>query len=817
MNDSKEESWTVYKASQYLPAVLSDPNKGKQLNFFTRTWGDAFVDKTIIEKSPFLPDISYTHFDQYLRKYGKRLKRHQRQNQLKEPDGLQGKHNFEVSTSQDKLKTIPCIYLQNNFNLNDPKIFSEVFENKSKSEHDVQEELSCYLDIVEEEIAKQVSQKSGAFFHAMTSHDTIMEQMGVACSEVRLLRAKVSKMDKCLTKDALRLLALARSKNNHRNLVGKLKLISTVLQTQPMLQLLLRSSDYVGALELISSTQKVLAKELAGITSLRNLPSELKEMSKFIDKMLNEEFEKYAATDLHRPLNCLEGVLEQERLISLVAGLLRQNNTQFLKTYENEALTAAQATLKQLMIEQLADAKVELNELKGSGEVTPLMDSTHWLKVLRLGSEALGKLIYRVKAVHDVIKETADISSGLAEASNISHTVEGFLSEDDHNKVVSKLKDLLISVCDYFNERLAALVSTQNDKSSIGTYEFAELSKIVEEFTNLCESICGKQSASLKAAFKIQASSYVQKFNNQRKTKLNRLLDADRWKSAEVPMEIQILVDKLAQGDVMKSLPGSPTEEQLSTKYLSKATPALKIGTQEYVIVGAVLILIRLIAEYCVCAYDLQFLSSTIGKHLAELLRTFNSRCSQLVLGAAAIQTAGLKTITSTNLALASRSLQLVLWTIPHIRNHFQTLSGDSFTGFDSVEKDIGHHIQQLESKILFIINNSIGNQLEKWEARPPAPSQQFRYISQQLTKLHEAVSSILPQEQVSDIYQEVHKNFKTRIRDQIIKLNILSDGGPKHGHVNTEVIFYIHTMKMLKVLPDKFLNDHAMDDIWER
>lgn len=38
------DRWTFYSASQNLPAVLNDPNKGKQSNFFTRTWGDAFTD-----------------------------------------------------------------------------------------------------------------------------------------------------------------------------------------------------------------------------------------------------------------------------------------------------------------------------------------------------------------------------------------------------------------------------------------------------------------------------------------------------------------------------------------------------------------------------------------------------------------------------------------------------------------------------------------------------------------------------------------------------------------------------------------------------
>jgi len=65
-------------------------------------------------------------------------------------------------------------------------------------------------------------------------------------------------------------------------------------------------------------------------------------------------------------------------------------------------------------------------------------------------------------------------------------------------------------------------------------------------------------------------------------------------------------------------------------------------------------------------------LSGTIGRQLAELLRHYNSRCCQLVLGAGAMEVAGLKTITSTILVLAARSLKLILWFMPFVKAHFQ-------------------------------------------------------------------------------------------------------------------------------------------------
>lgn len=152
-----------------------------------------------------------------------------------------------------------------------------------------------------------------------------------------------------------------------------------------------------------------------------------------------------------------------------------------------------------------------------------------------------------------MIKETAATSSGIETNSNIDQLSEKFLSLEDYNRVEIKLKDLLTSICDYCNERLASIISTQSDNQSVTACQINQLSLVVESFTEMCESICGRQSAALKAAFKIHAGNYIHKFHNQRKTKLTMLLDAERWKSAEVPNEIQVLVDKLALSKYLTS------------------------------------------------------------------------------------------------------------------------------------------------------------------------------------------------------------------------------------------------------------------------
>lgn len=66
-------NWITYSANQNLAAVLNDPNKGKQKDFFTKLWGIDFSEKTSgeISKHPYLPEINHSHFDHYLRKISK--------------------------------------------------------------------------------------------------------------------------------------------------------------------------------------------------------------------------------------------------------------------------------------------------------------------------------------------------------------------------------------------------------------------------------------------------------------------------------------------------------------------------------------------------------------------------------------------------------------------------------------------------------------------------------------------------------------------------------------------------------------------------
>ncbi|XP_043498627.1 vacuolar protein sorting-associated protein 54 [Polistes fuscatus] len=877
-------TWTVYSAIQNLSAVLNDPFKGKQNNFFTRTWGDSFVEKVDIPKSPYLPEVTMHHFEIYLKKFARRCRKHSRMNcsaiiRPTIPNELsQNFPNLRRIKSQDQsqfgLSNIPKIFLTPNLDLSQKENFEAVFpftkEGLLDKEYNVvshveqmQEKLSHYLDTVEVRIAEQVASKSQAFFNAMTSHDALMEQLSQTITVLKALRENIHQVDKYLVKNSLKVLQLERARTNRFLVYEKLKLMATVHQSQPMIQLLLSTPDYVAALDLISTTQEILLQELNGVHSFRHLSSQLTEMEKLVNKMLTTEFQKYATADLNRPLDEEDIVLDADKLVSIISGLLRQKHLRFVETYVFEAATTIRAIIKQRVIEALAASDCCSDQQAAALEVSGLSHAER-LTFLHNTIHSLTKLLVRVKAVHDVMRDTVDLSAGCMVDGTYDESIpDRLLTKSEHIRVTTALTNMLISLCYSCQESLGNMISaesfffkkhfpnekeksqneddntsesllnyTLNEKTfwlsdKATTTQVCQLANIVEEFTEVCEKLCGEQCSKLRSAFKAQALKFVQKFHTERKTRLTLLLESERWKQADVPPEFQSLVTYIYQEN---KFPPGPFKRDDDVKNDSTESFII-VGEERFAVVATVLMLMQMIHEYCRTSSELVTLSGTIGRQLAELLRHYNSRCCQLVLGAGAMQVAGLKTITSTILVLAARSLKLILWFMPNIKKHFQDLAErhpnrgvvgiPSASGgvalLDSVERDIKAHIREIEGKILTIVDNLLGGQISKWNARPPVPSKSFRNISSYLIKLHEAVSGILPPAEVESLYRTVNTSFKEKLREQLVKMNIVNNGGPQHGVVTLELTFYLEALRKLKVLPNEELNDNWMNDIWTR
>ncbi|XP_022814809.1 vacuolar protein sorting-associated protein 54 isoform X1 [Spodoptera litura] len=803
IKDSNDD-WTFYSSSQNLPAVLNDPNRGKQSNFFTKTWGDSFVEKVDIYPSPYLPEITLAHFESYCKRVAKKYRRHCR---LKESVPVKNKTPVVENVCE-----VPNIFYEQSLPLNNPEVFSQVFPSLCNSEEpsiairSLQETLSTYLDVIEMKISKQVAQKSDAFFHAMLSHDTIMEQMARAVNTVRKTRQNITHVKGNLTECPLKLASLTRINHNLNDVHDLLKLMGTVQQTQPMIQLLLSTSDYVAALDLISSTQKVLSTRLSGIQAFRHLSPQLTEMKRLIHKMLSNEFLRFIVTDLNRTPKDETEIPEREKIVSIVSGILRLKELDFIDTFKIEAMTSIQATIKQSVIEIISerDGNTEI-VLRGSNADNMWLLCNEGITFLQKVTPNLIILFKRILSLHNLILEITQMDDVTGNDS------EDVWSSEELVAVEEKLKKMIGSLSDYCNERCANLIVTKTDKDYVFSdmSQLSTLSKLIENFCDECEEITGHCSNAMKLALRSYAMKYIQCLHAERRTQLTSALNTERWKAADVPCELQSAINIIYEsGEIPSAVQydsGKP-----DGKYLL-------INKESYAVVATVQLLIKILLEYCDATKQSPVIVQYLVHCMLELIRLFNSRCCQLVLGAGAIQSAGLKTISTSNLALVSRSLQVVMWFLPKIRGLLEKQHSKdlSLNGFSNIESDIVSHKQEIENKICLIVSNMLASQLNGWDAKPPVPSQTFRNISKHLVKLHEALIDIFPNEQIRAVYKRVHDNFKDKLREQLVKMNIVANGSPQHGVVTSELTFYLQTLKTLRVINDNDAEDNILYDIW--
>ena len=185
--------------------------------------------------------------------------------------------------------------------------------------------------------------------------------------------------------------------------------------------------------------------------------------------------------------------------------------------------------------------------------------------------------------------------------------------------------------------------------------------------------------------------------------------------------------------------------------------------------------------------------------NVVEIMKNFNSRTCQLILGAGAIQLVGLKTISVRNLALASRSLQLVVRFVPAIRKEFADLlptdKQQMLRHFDHVSKDYTDHIQEIDNKLLLIMDNHLIGSLNEWRVEGKTPTVAFQNIIKQIGKFYQGYSAIMPAEVTTAMLHRIHANFKLYFKQHLQARGITPHDAVTYGLVLPWLLVYLRAI----------------------
>lgn len=228
---------------------------------------------------------------------------------------------------------------------------------------------------------------------------------------------------------------------------------------------------------------------------------------------------------------------------------------------------------------------------------------------------------------------------------------------------------------------------------------------------------------------------------------------------------------------------------QAGKKFESKvknSSDFITINGESYVIFSTVMVLVKLMTEYCQFCVDMPHLSFDVMTRLVEIFKIFNSKTYQMILGVGAVQIGLLRIITFKTLAITLRCLELVLFFLPMLKEFYKKKLGEKQTNsdkqFNQLMKDYNDHRTELTNKLVFMIDDNFREFLIQYEVIAPVPSQCFRSICQQISRVHEIVNEVLGSASVIQLFTHIHSKFKNRLGMRLHELGVTNDGGPQHA-----------------------------------
>lgn len=189
-------------------------------------------------------------------------------------------------------------------------------------------------------------------------------------------------------------------------------------------------------------------------------------------------------------------------------------------------------------------------------------------------------------------------------------------------------------------------------------------------------------------------------------------------------------------------------------------------------------------------AYFQQSLATNAVTKVVELLRLFNTRTTNLVLGAGAIHSAArLKSINAKHLSYVTQCLGMIISLLPHIRAALiaqlpakqHTLLAD----LDSIKNEFKDHNEKVLNKFVSIIGGIVEHGLApriasvdfderaKSEGESKEDVKCFVFldgISSSTRKLHHVLNALLPPDHLQDVFSRIFAHLDEQIPSLFVK-----------------------------------------------
>lgn len=188
------------------------------------------------------------------------------------------------------LSTIPSVYFELDFHLENPRIFDVVSERAeiarktepepSATNGDVlpprkslasnailQEKLSWYLDTVEVHLVASISNASASFFAALSSLKALQQEAGESVRRIQELRADLAALNKDMAQGGLEISRLQQKRRNIGTLVRAVRQLELVVQQAMRCEDLADDGHYDAASDLLGELEHLVSGQSKGVNN----------------------------------------------------------------------------------------------------------------------------------------------------------------------------------------------------------------------------------------------------------------------------------------------------------------------------------------------------------------------------------------------------------------------------------------------------------------------------------------------------------------------------------------------------------------------
>ncbi|SNX83862.1 uncharacterized protein MEPE_02570 [Melanopsichium pennsylvanicum] len=379
----------------------------------------------------------------------------------------------------------------------------------------------------------------------------------------------------------------------------------------------------------------------------------------------------------------------------------------------------------------------------------------------------------------------------------------------------AKLSDVVVASAEQSHSLCARLLTLRAiTHAALELAPFLVIFQLCWSFVLSSEQLCRKMIVGLRGTVLSQAKGFLANFHRKRIERAAKAVEEETWAQAEVGADIQAQIRRIVSSAVedpadfvvmgsenqADQQPGKDAGVGLDGPVSREdeahaSAKTLDIEDRQYFVVDASLEVLSLLVDYLKVIINLPLLTTEAMARVVEFLKQFNSRTCQVVLGAGAMRSAGLKNITAKHLALASQSLSIMISLIPYIREtvrrHLSPKQAVLLTEFDKLRRDFQEHQYEIHAKLVAIMSDRLTVHCRTlstidWNADKPTadgqggdeateaePNKYAADMVKETATLHKVLTKYLQAVVVEHVIGQVLRSIDARVAQEFEKVPV--------------------------------------------